>query len=234
MIIFAVLLVSSVGLVLLAERYPRTRCAMQQLTAAYAPGTCRSFILDIPLLLPLVGLLVTAVSRKVTGSGAMLICNVACASIAIFGFASGNGAISIAMFATLTASVVMMLATADVRPALFATAIGIFWTISGALYLDYLNLSVLAPILGHPEAWGGNHFMWNSGAELAGLNPFVNTDPPTYKDFWGFWNIIAMALFAAYPFIMVKAGRRLHGLLFGYTAKQTGIWALFFERKAKI
>ena len=68
--------------------------------------------------------------------------------------------------------------------------------------------------------------------EVLGFRPIIDTTTPTYTNFWGFWNIFAMVLFfVIYPTLMIKTGRRLHGLLFGYTTKQTGISALFFERK---
>ncbi len=116
---------------------------------------------------------------------------------------------------------------------LYYTALLIFLAVSGSLYLDYINFSFLTPLLGHAEAWGGNHFMWNSGIEVLGFGPLMDTAKPTYRNFWEFWNLLALVLFVAYPFVMIGAGTRLHGLLFGYTDKQTGISALFFERKKR-
>lgn len=189
MIALFVLLALSVAIAFFLERYETTRKLSKKLNSAYALGSCRSFVLDLPLLLPLVGLIVELVARYVVKKDLEL-----------------------------------------GRKVFYFVAIMIFWAISGALYLDYLSFSILAPILGHPEAWSGNHFMWNSGIELLGLKPIV-TNTPTYADFWGFWNLLAIALFISYPIVMVKAGTWLHGILFGYTKKQTGVSALFFERK---
>lgn len=187
MITLLLLILGSIGIVFAAEQYPTTRNAMQKLNQAYTPGTCRSFILDILILLPLVGLLVEVMARRMR------------------------------IFYTA-------------RRMLYAVAVMIFLAISGSLYLDYFNFSFLTPFLGHPEAWGGNHFMWNSGIEVLGLRSIVDTAIPTYQNFWGFWNLLAMILLGpVYILVMVKAGTRLHGLLFGYTEKQTGISALFFE-----
>ena len=191
MINLLLLILGSIGIVLAAERYSATRSAMQKLAQAYAPGTCRSFILDILFLLPLVGLLVEVTAKHIRK-------------------------INLA------------------RPMLYIVAIVIFLAISGPLYFDYFNFYFLTPFLGYPEAWDGNHFMWNSGIEVLGLRPFVDTTIPTYQNFWGFWNLLALFLFfVTYPLIMIGVGTRLYGLLFGYTEKQTGISALFFERSTR-
>jgi len=161
---------------------------MKKILRAYTPGTCRSFMLDITLLLPLVGLLVEMLARKISKK--------------------------------------------YIRQVLYVTIISLFIMVSGSLYFDLINFYFLTVFLGHPEAWSGNHFMWNSGIEVLGFRPIIDTTTPTYTNFWGFWNIFAMVLFfVIYPTLMIKTGRRLHGLLFGYTTKQTGISALFFERK---
>lgn len=186
---FLVLLTLSIVIAFLLEYFETTRGFLKKLNSAYALGSCRSFVLDLLILLPLVGLLVEAAARWLLKKD-----------------------------------------WRKVRPILYFIAIVVFWMISASLYLDYLSFSILAPVLGHPEAWAGNHFMWNSGIELLGFKPIV-ANTPTYANFWGFWNLLAVALFLSYPFVMVKAGRRLHGILFGYTEKQTGVSALFFERK---
>lgn len=184
-----ILLALSALMVEALNRHPFSRRALKKICKNYSGGACRSFLLDMPLLLPLVGMLVEAVARRVHGSR-------------------------------------------TARRLLYVLAISIFIAISGSLYLDYLNFNFLAPFLGHREAWGGNHFMWNSGIELVGLQPFTPA-MPTYKHFLGAWNVFALLLFAVYPLVMVKAGTRLYGLLFGYTEKQTGVSALFFERNSR-
>lgn len=181
----------SVVMVWLMERHATTRAVLQKLAASYMQGTCRSFIFDIPLLLPLVGMVVEWLWRQL-GRNARL------------------------------------------RYPLYALALVAFLAVSGSLYFDLISFSAVAPVLGHPEAWEGNHFMWNSGVEIIGMGPLVIHDVPTYRNFWGFWNVFAMFLFAVvYPLIMIKAGTWLYGILFGYTEKQTGVSALFWERKMR-
>jgi len=68
-----------------------------------------------------------------------------------------------------------------------------FWIIAGALYLDYLNI----PFLG--DYGRGNHFMWNSGVEIIGLKPFIDTSVPTYKNTLSSLNLLAILIFATYP-----------------------------------
>ncbi|MBI2063513.1 MAG: hypothetical protein HYT65_00765 [Candidatus Yanofskybacteria bacterium] len=239
MITLLLFILGSISIVLAAERHPKTRAAMRKLTQTYAPGTCRSFILDILILLPLVGLLVEALARRIENPR-VATWFPAIAGLLLFftGYFIQNTFI-VLMGLALYASLLAILTGApeewpSVRQILYATALWIFFTISGSLYLDYLNFYFLAPLLGHPEAWGGNHFMWNSGLEVLRLKPIVDTAIPTYQNFWGFWNLLAMVLLGpAYALVLVKAGTRLHGLLFGYTEKQTGISALFFERKTR-
>ncbi len=69
----------------------------------------------------------------------------------------------------------------------------LFWSIAGALYLDLLNI----PFLG--DFGKGNHFMWNSGIELLGFSPLVDTTTPTYTELFGGLNILAIVLFCFYP-----------------------------------
>ena len=78
----------------------------------------------------------------------------------------------------------------------------VFWLIAGLLYLDYLNM----PGLG--EYGRGNHFMWNSGIELLGFEPFVDTSVPTYVKPFGILNILALMIFLSYP-IWLYLGIRL-------------------------
>jgi len=84
----------------------------------------------------------------------------------------------------------------DLKKALLWTStviILLFWLIAGALYFDILSISFLG-------AYGrGNHFMWNSGVELIGLEPFVDTTTPTYIDFFSPLNLLALCLFMLYP-----------------------------------
>ena len=58
----------------------------------------------------------------------------------------------------------------------------------------------------------GNHFMWNSGIELLGLKPFVDTSIPTYANPFGPMNILAIAIFLTYPlwlYLGIKLGYKL-------------------------
>lgn len=241
MTILFLLILGSVGIVFAAERHPATRSAMQKLARAYSPGTCRSFILDILILLPLVGLLVETLTQRIKSCRvAAFLPTLAGSSFIIAGFITKNPIMTLTGFLLYLPFAPKAIIGEDigkcwsVRQMLYATAFGIFLAIADSLYYDYLNFYFLTPVLGHPEAWGGNHFMWNSGIEVLGLQPIVDTTIPTYQNFWGFWNVLALALLGpVYIWVMVKTGTRLHGLLFGYTPKQTGISALFFERKIR-
>ena len=72
--------------------------------------------------------------------------------------------------------------------------IAVFWLIAGLLYVDYLDM----PGLG--EYGEGNHFMWNSGIEILGFKPFIETSVPTYVNPLGLLNILAVVIFLSYPF----------------------------------
>jgi len=83
------------------------------------------------------------------------------------------------------------------RPVLIlaVVTIALFWSIGGLLYLDYLDF----PWLGN--AGSGRHFMWNSGVELIGLKPPIDVSV-TYANPFSTLNILAVLLFAAYPFFL--------------------------------
>lgn len=241
MITLLLLILGSIGIVLAAERHPVTCRAMQKLTQTYTPGTCRSFFLDILILLPLVGILVEVLEGRIKSRRvAQWFPTIAGGGLLFTGWFTENiffSLMGILFYTVFTPRALLggkPWKWQTVRFTLYATAFGIFFTISDSLYYDYLNFSFLTPFLGHPEAWSGNHFMWNSGIEVLGLRPIVDTAIPTYQNFWGFWNVLAMILLGpVYILVMVKAGTWLHGLLLGYTDKQTGISALFFERKTR-
>lgn len=194
-----------------------------------------SFFLDIPLLLPLVGLLVEVAARRIKSHAVTM------SLLTVIGFTLFSGGILtgndfIVLIGLLLSATTLwsdIRTKLSVRQIFYVGAIGVFMAVSGSLYLDHFNFFVLTPFLGHPEAWGGNHFMWNSGIEVLGLKPLVDTTVPTYKNFFGFLNILGMTLFAFYPIVMVLAGTRLHGILFGYTEKQTGITPLIWESRKK-
>jgi hypothetical protein len=81
----------------------------------------------------------------------------------------------------------------------------LFWSISGLLYLDYLDF----PWLG--EAGSGRHFMWNSGVELIGLEPSIDVSV-TYADPFCTLNVVAVLLLATYPLFLylgVHVGRKI-------------------------
>ncbi|MEK9180361.1 MAG: hypothetical protein AAB897_03035 [Patescibacteria group bacterium] len=64
MFTFLLLAATSILLVLLAERYETSRRVLYKASAVYTQGTCRSFIFDVFLLLPLVGMLVEFLVRR--------------------------------------------------------------------------------------------------------------------------------------------------------------------------
>ncbi len=231
-----VLVVVSIGISFLMERHETTRRMLRNVVTTYTPGTSRSFILDIFFLLPIVGILVEILVRRLSKRSALVLYAVIAFALGGVGTVAHKPIIGVLGYAIMAISTFRLLLGAKtphtLRISLYTAASGIFIAISGLLYFDYLNFYFLAPILGHPEAWSGNHFMWNSGIELLKLPPLMN-GAPTYHDFWGTWNVFGMLLFTIYPLVMIKMGCWLHGLLFGYTEKQTGVSALFFERKTK-
>lgn len=83
------------------------------------------------------------------------------------------------------------------RPVLVlaVVTIALFWSISGLLYLDYLNFSWLG------NAGSGRHFMWNSGVESIGLKPPIDVSV-TYANPFSTLNILAVLLFATYPLFL--------------------------------
>ncbi len=96
----------------------------------------------------------------------------------------------------------------DMKKTLWVLSIVIilcFWLIAGALYLDIIDMFFLG------EFGRGNHFMWNSGCELIGLSPFIDTTIPTYLDFFNPLNLFAICLFAIYPlwlYVGVRIGQK--------------------------
>ncbi len=241
MMTLVVLIMLSVGIVHLMHKFETPRLALRNLTACYAQGTCRSFILDIFVLIPLVGIIVEALAKRLDRWGASKLLLVIEAVILVGSFmvlkATLGGLMFILIMVVISVFSLLFLiiyTSSDprkgIRAALYAAAIGIFVACSGSLYFDCLNFSFLAPILGHPGAWSGNHFMWNSGIELLGFRPLVSGEP-TYRNFFGALNLSGLfTLFVVYGLEMVIVGYRFHGMLFGYTKKQTGVSALFIER----
>jgi len=83
--------------------------------------------------------------------------------------------------------------------------VALFWSISGLLYLDYLDF----PWLG--KAGSGRHFMWNSGVEVIGIEPPIDVSI-SYASPLCTLNIVAVLLFATYPLFLylgVNVGRKI-------------------------
>jgi len=95
----------------------------------------------------------------------------------------------------------------NLTPYLFAAVILGFWLIAGGFYLNMMDM----PFIG--EYGAGHHFMWNSGVELVGLPPFVDTTVPTYAECGNPLNLLAWAMFLiAYPFFLycgLRMGRKI-------------------------
>jgi len=88
---------------------------------------------------------------------------------------------------------------------LSVVTVALFWSISGLLYLDYLDFPWLV------KAGSGRHFMWNSGIELIGLKPPIDVSV-TYANPFCTLNIVAVLLFATYPLFLylgVYAGSKI-------------------------
>jgi len=109
---------------------------------------------------------------------------------------------------------------------LFILAIFIFWAIAGALYLDFLNVSALG-------AYGsGNNFMWNSGVEVFGLEPFFKFTTPTYMNVRDPMNILAFAIFLTYP-LFLYLGVRIGRILFKKARSRWQIMKEIVTKKIK-
>jgi len=83
--------------------------------------------------------------------------------------------------------------------------VALFWSISGLLYLDYLDF----PWLG--KAGSGRHFMWNSGVEVIGIEPPIDVSI-SYASPLCTLNIVAVLLFATYPLFLylgINVGRKV-------------------------
>lgn len=174
--VLLLLVAFSIFIVFSLEHYFKTHPAPNWFKEFYSHSTCRSFILDFLILLPLIGLLIEIIARRLTVKAKNRECLL--------------------------------------RKFFYCAATVILWVATGLCYFDLFDCSFASSFLGHPEAWGGNHYMWNSGIEILGLEPFIDTTVPTYKNFWGPMNILAMILFALYPFVLYGSGKKLYSLFF--------------------
>lgn len=112
-----------------------------------------------------------------------------------------------------------------VRINLNVLIVSVFWSLALGLYFDLFRFGFLSSL-------SGNDFMWNW--PLYPLSGFrVIADIPTYADFWGFWNLLAMFFFfVVYP-IVFWLGIQIGYILFGRSEKQQGGIDLVFPRKTK-
>lgn len=102
---------------------------------------------------------------------------------------------------------------------LSAATILLFWTISGALYFDYLDLKDLA-LIDIGNAGKGNHFMWYSGLDLLfGWTGWVPES--TYLN--PFWHTFAMFQFLIFYPLGLKLGIKIGKISFGRSPKQVGL-----------
>ncbi len=111
---------------------------------------------------------------------------------------------------------------------LFATTMLGFWLMAGwGLYFDGVSLEGISRLTGTTS---GNDFMWNWPFNLFGLQVVGQNQIPTYADFYGWLNILAMFFFiVVYP-LMLWLGIQAGYLLFGRSEKQKGVVCLFFKR----
>lgn len=94
-----------------------------------------------------------------------------------------------------------------------------FWIIAGGLYFDCWRFWFLSSL-------SGNDFMWNWPFNLLGFE--LVKEIPTYADFFGFLNLLAILIFlAVYPFSL-RTGIQTGYILFGRSERQKGLASFFF------
>lgn len=109
-------------------------------------------------------------------------------------------------------------------PALAILTLSVFWLIGGGLYFDLIRPYPVSDL-------SGNDFMWNWPFKLIGRR--IASRIPTYGDFFGFWNMLALTLFIfVYP-VMLYLGIQIGYLLFGRSERQRGAIDLFLGRQHK-
>jgi hypothetical protein len=107
-----------------------------------------------------------------------------------------------------------------ILPILAILVMAIFWLIPISLYLDIIDM----PFIG--DAGKGNHFMWNSASELFGVEPWIDTNPPTYTMPFSALNIFAVFMFVVVYPLYLYIGIQIGFVLFGRNERQTGLVGL--------
>lgn len=177
-----------------------------------------SFIFDIPIFLPILGILIFWLAAKEKGVriGWTLV-GIVFATVSFFCFLFKQPLLFSLMAAAFLFSILIYRLTKHFAWTFGLFALAIFWIVSGGLYWDLW-------------AEGGNHFMWYSWLDKMGIVQPGFIPIPTYQYPFGFWNLFGIFLFLTYPFIMLGVGKWLKGILFGHIKGQTGLWGLFTNR----
>lgn len=185
-----------------------------------------SFLVDIPIFLPLLGAFLFWMATKGEKGfkiGWSLVAIISAITIG-FCFYFQQRLLLILLIAALLLSIVISKVTKRFLWTFSIFTLAIFWIISGGLYFDL---------------WGpgGNHFMWYSWLDKMGIVSSFPIPTPTYEDLFGVWNLLGFALFLSYPIIMLVFGRLcfkfllwIKGVFFGNIKGQTGLWGLFTNK----
>lgn len=185
-----------------------------------------SFIFDIPIFLPFLGMFLLWLSRAPVNRfkvGWILVAG-AFAVVAGFCLFFRQNLLLALLLAAFLASRLLERFSKNFLWTFGTFTLAVFWIVSGGLYFDL---------------WGegGNHFMWYSWLDRLGVLKTGLIPTPTYKEPFGFWNLSGFVLFASYPFILVWGGRGAlrffrwkKGILFGHVKGQTGLWGLLTNR----
>jgi hypothetical protein len=110
-----------------------------------------------------------------------------------------------------------------ILPFLFILTLLGFWLTSGLAYFDYLSQYPLFSSI-------TNEYMWNWPLSLLGIK--LVEDIPTYKDFFGFWNILAIVIFVVVYPLLLYIGIQIGFLSYGRSHRQKGTVVAFFKRSA--
>lgn len=185
-----------------------------------------SFLFDIPIFLPLLGLFLIWLSSQKEGKFKIAWILVVFATVVAAGFClhfNQPFLLNLLLCSFLIAILVYRL-THHFLWTFAPFTLAIFWIISGGLYYDM---------------WGegGNHFMWYSWLDKIGIFSGTSIPTPTYKNPFGFWHLFGLFLFLIYPPVLLVMGRLylkffiwLKGIFFGHIKGQSGLWGLLTNK----
>lgn len=184
-----------------------------------------SFLFDIPIFLPLLGIFLFWLDKKENNFKiGWILVGLVFFITALFCLFLGQWLLLTLLAAALIFSILLAHLTNRFLLSFSIFTLAIFWIVSGGLYWDL---------------WGegGNHFMWYSWLDKIGIITGGPIPTPTYLEPYGFWNLFGLFLFLTYPIIMLVFGKIcfrffcwLKGIFFGHIKGQSGLWGLFTNK----